>query len=175
MRNFFEKDFSYLKDIDDNVVAVKIINGLKSNLKNLPSSAQYKVNIQAVVVIDEVDKVTNQTQKVSHTSLPASITCHTAPKPPVSLRLVNVGYTDVSITWSPPPTTGKGETIKEYLVRYVTMDTNGSRIMVGTEKIQSALTKTNVNITGLAMGFMYGFSVKVRIYFILININIRII
>ena len=67
MRNFFEKDFSYLKDIDDNVVAVKIINGLKSNLKNLPSSAQYKVNVQAVVIIDEVDKVTNQTQKVSHT------------------------------------------------------------------------------------------------------------
>ena len=136
-------------------------NGPKITFQNLPSSSPYKINIEAVVIIDEVDKVTNTTQKVSHASLPASITCHTSPRSPISLRLVNVGYTDVSITWSPPPTTGKGETIKEYLVRYVTMDTNGSRIMTGTEKIQSALTKTNVNITGLAMGFMYGFSVKV--------------
>ena len=145
-------------------MSIKTINGsygLKSTFQNLPSSSPYKINIEAVVIIDEVDKVTNQTQKVSHTSLPASLTCHTAPKPPVSLRLVNVGYTDVSITWSPPPTTGKGETIKEYLVRYVTMDTNGSKILTGTEKIQSALAKTNVNITGLAMGFLYGFSVKV--------------
>ena len=43
------------------------------------------------------------------------------------------------------------------------MDPNGSKILIGTEKIQSALTKTNINITGLAMGFMYGFSVKVWI------------
>ena len=116
------------------------------------------------MIIDEVDKVTNQTQKVSYNSLPAFIKCHTSPKSPVSLRLVKVGYTDVSITWSPPPATGKGETIKEYLVRYVTMDTNGSNTVKGTEKIQSALAKTNINVTGLAMGSLYGFSVKVYVF-----------
>ena len=146
-------------------MAVKTINGtsngLKSSFQNLASSATYKFNVEAVVVIDQVDKVTNQTQKVNHNSLPASLICHTSPKAPVSLILVNAGYTDVSITWSPPLITGQGETVKEYLVRYVTMDPNGSKILKGTEKIQSALTKTNINITGLAMGFMYGFSVKV--------------
>ena len=116
-------------------------DGLKSTFQNLPSSSPYKINIEAVVIIDEVDKVTNQTQKVSHASLPASITCHTSPRSPISLRLVNVGYTDVSITWSPPPTTGKGETIREYLVRYVTMDTNGSRIMTGTERFKALWQK----------------------------------
>ena len=116
-------------------------NGPKITFQNLPSSSPYKINIEAVVIIDEVDKVTNTTQKVSHASLPASITCHTSPRSPISLRLVNVGYTDVSITWSPPSTTGKGETIKEYLVRYVTMDTNGSRIMTGTERFKALWQK----------------------------------
>ena len=165
----------FYKDAKDNVVAVKTNNGSsnvpKSTFQNLPSSTSYKINIEAVVIIDEVDKVTNQTQKASHASLPASITCHTSPRSPIYLRSVKVGYTDVSITWSPPPTTGKGETIKEYIVRYVTMDTNGSRIKTGTENIQSAMTKTNVNITGLAMGYMYGFSVKVRIFIILFQIK----
>ena len=136
-------------------------NGLKSKFQNLVPSAPYKFNVEAVIIIDQIDKVTNQSQKIRHNSLPVSLTCHTSPRPPISLRLVKVGYTDVSIKWSPPPTTGKGETIKEYLVRYVTMDPKGSNILTGTEKIQSALTKTNVNITGLAMGLMYGFSVKV--------------
>lgn len=79
------------------------------------------------------------------------------------MRLVKVGYTDVSITWL-PPTTGIGESIKEYLVRLVTMDTNGSKVLSATEKVQSALEKTNIKITGLAMGFKYGISVKVRMY-----------
>ena len=126
-------------------MAVKEINGSfngpKSTFQSIPSSSPYKIIIEAAVIIDELDKVTNQTQNVSHASLPASITCHTSPRPPISLRLVNVGYTDVSITWSPPPTTGKGETIKEYLVRYVTMDTNGSRIMTGTERFKALWQK----------------------------------
>ena len=146
-------------------MAVKAINGssngLKSTFQNLQSSTPYKINVEAVVVIDQFDKNTNQTQKVSHNSLPASLACNTSPRSPISLRLVRVGYTDVSITWSPPPNTGKGERIKEYLIRYVTMDATGSKVMAGTEKIQSALTNTNINVTGLAMGILYGFSVKV--------------
>ena len=143
---------------------IRTINGssndLKSIFKNLPASAQYEINVEAVVTIDQIDKVTNQTRKVSHNSLPASLTCHTSPKPPMSLRLVKVGYTDASITWT-PPNTGKTEVIKEYIVRCVTMDTNGSKVIIGTERVQSALKKTNINVTGLSMGYMYGFSVKV--------------
>ena len=145
-------------------MAVKTINGLSNDLKstfqNLHSSTLYKINVEAAVIIDQFDKVTNQTQKVTHYSLPASLGCHTSPRSPISLRLVKVGYTDVSITWS-PPNTRMGKTIKEYLVRYVTMDATGSKVMAGTEKIHSALKNTNINVTGLAMGFMYGFSVQV--------------
>ena len=117
-------------------MSVKTINGSSNGLEcifqNLPSSTEYKIRVEAVVTIDQLDKVTNQAQKASHNSLPASLTCHTSPRPPLSLRVVKVDYTDVSITWS-PSTTGKGETIKEYLIRYITMDTNGKEIL-GTEK-----------------------------------------
>ena len=146
-------------------MTVKTINGssnsLKSTFQNLQSSTPYKTNVEAVVIIDQFDEVTNQTQKVTHNSPPASLGCHTSPRSPISLRLVKVGYTDVSITWSPPPNTRMGKTIKEYLVRYVTMDATGSKVMAGTEKILSALKNTNINVTGLAMGFMFGFSVQV--------------
>ena len=128
---------------------------------NLRPSTIYEVSVEAVVILNEVDKTTNETKEmVFHKSLPTTLTCKTSSKSPHSLRLVKVGYSNVSFTWS-APNTGNGERIVEYLVQYNTMDTNGSRSVQGTGKIQSALRKTYFEITGLAMGFLYGFSVKV--------------
>ena len=153
-----------LLDSKTNVISIKTFNASSSLLKslflNLRPSTTYEVNVEAVVILDEVDKTTNETKEIVHKSLPTTLTSHTSPKPPYSLRLVKVGYSNVSFTWS-APNIGNGEGIVEYLVKYNTMDTNGSRSVQGTEKIESALTKTYFEITGLAMGFLYGFSVKV--------------
>ena len=153
-----------LLDSKTNVISIKTFNASSSPLNilflNLRPSTTYEVSVKAVVIINEVDKTTNETKEIVHKSLPTTLTCHTSPKPPHSLRLVKVGYSNVSFTWS-APNTGNGENIVEYLVRYNLMDTNGRRSVQGTEKIQSALTKTYFEITGLTMGFLYGFSVKV--------------
>ena len=156
-----------LLDSKTNVISIKTFNASSSPLKslflNLRPSTTYEVSVEAVVILNEVDKTTNETKEIVHKSLPTTLTSHTSPKPPHSLRLVKVGYSNVSLAWS-APNTGIGETIVEYLVKYNTMDTNGSRSVQGTEKIQSALTKTYFEITGLAMGFLYGVSVKVSYY-----------
>ena len=112
------------------------------------------------MVTNITDKTTNISQDVVHNSLPATLKVYTSPRAPHSLRLVKVSYSNASITWS-APLTGNGEKIMEYLVKYQIMDVNGSSPVQGTEKIQSALTKTNIEITGLTMGILYGFSVKV--------------
>ena len=146
------------------MISIKSFNASSSRLKslflNLRPSTIYEVSVEAVVIINEVDKTTNETKEIVHKSPPSTLTCHTSPKPPHSLRLSKVGHSNLSFTWS-APNTGNGERIVEYLVKYNTMDTNGSRSVQGTEKIQSALIKTGVEITGLTMGFLYGFSVKV--------------
>ena len=134
--------------------------------KNLYPSALYTIAVQAVVITNIVDKTTNISQAVVHNSLPASLSVKTSPRAPHSLRIVKVGYSNASITWS-APLTGNGEKFIEYLVKYQIMDVNGSSTVQGTEKIQSALTKTDIEITGLTMGILYGFSVKVRTIFIL--------
>ena len=153
-----------LLDSKTNVISIKIFNASSSPLKslflNLRPSTTYEVSVEAVVILNKVDKTTNETKEVVHKSLPTTLTSNTSPKPPHSLRLVEVGYSNVSFTWS-VPNTGNGERIVEYLVKYNTMDANGSRSVQGTEKIQSALRKTYFEITGLTMGFLYGFSVKV--------------
>ena len=146
------------------MISIKTLNASSSppqkKFLNLRPSTTYEVSVEAVVILNEVDKTTNETKEIVHKSLPTTLTCHTSSNPPHSLRLVKVGYSNVSFTWS-APNTGNGEKIVEYLVRYNTMDTNGSRSIQGTEKILSALTKTYFEITGLTMGFLYGFSVKV--------------
>ena len=126
------------------------------------SGVSYIITIEAVVITNTIDKTTNKSREVVHNILPATLSVNTSPRAPHSLRLVKVGYNNVSITWS-APRTGKGEKAMEYLVKYQIMDVNGSSPMQGTEKIQSALTQTNIEITGLTMGMMYGFSVKVRV------------
>ena len=151
-------------DSKTNVISIKTLNSSFSPPKilflNLRPSTIYEVSVEAVVILNEVDKTANGTKESVHKSLSTTLTCHTSSKPPHSLRLVKVGYSNVSFTWS-APNIGNGEKIVEYLVRYNTMDTNGSRSIQGTEKILSALTKTYFETTGLTMGFLYGFSVKV--------------
>ena len=151
-------------DSKNNAISIKTFNASSSLLEslflNLRPSTTYEVSVEAVVILNEVDKTTNETKEIVHKSLPTTLTSNTSPKPPHSLRLVKVGYSNVSFTWS-APNTGNGERILEYLVKYNTMDTNGSKSVQGTEKIQSALTKTYFEITGLTMGVVYGFSVKV--------------
>ena len=114
-------------DSKNNAISIKTFNASSSLLKslflNLRPSTTYEVSVEAVVILNEVDKTTNETKEIVHKSLPSTLTCHTSPKPPHSLRLVKVGYSNVSFTWS-APNTGNGERIVEYLVKYNTMDTN---------------------------------------------------
>ena len=164
-----------LLDSKTNVISIKTFNASSSPLKslflNLRPSTIYEVSVEAVVILDEVDKTTNETKEIVHKSLPSTLISNTSPKPPHSLRLVKVGYSNVSFIWS-APNIGNGEGIVEYLVKYNTMDTNGSRSVQGTEKIQSALTKTYFEITGLTMGVVYGFSVKVCFHYADLNFMI---
>ena len=157
--------FSFVNvDSNDKTVYIKTAYSssiLQSELKNLRSSMSYIITIEAVVETNNIDKTTNISKEVVHTSLPATLRGNTSPRAP-HLRLVKAGYNKVSIKWSAPHS-GNGEKVIEYLVKYQIMDVNGSSSVQGTGKIQSALTKTDIEITGLAMGILYGFSVKVSV------------
>ena len=125
---------------------MKTVNGKEVTFGRLDASTLYKVEVVAIVG--------------KYESLPTSMTSHTSPKPPHSLNFVNADLHSVAISWS-PPNFGTGEIVKENLVKYSIMDLNGSRVMAGTQKIQSALKKSHIKVESLAQGTIYQFSVKV--------------
>ena len=147
----------------DSINRVRASSNLQIVYQNRIPSIAYKVYIEAVVLTTSIDKKTNGTIRVTHNSLPATLVCHTSPRAPHSLSLVKADYNNVSITWSPPYNIGAGEIVTEYLVKYQTMAADGRSLVQGTEKVQSALAKTNLEVTGLVMGMMYSFSVKVSV------------
>lgn len=132
---------------DEKEVGMRDIKGKEISFERLTASKLYKVNIMAIAG--------------EYESLPLTTTAYTSPKPPHSLIFVNADLFSISISWSPPPMLGPGENVIEYNVRYSLMDNNGSSAIVGSKKIQSALNKTNINITSLVQGEVYQFNVKV--------------
>lgn len=88
------------------------------------------------------------------------VTAYTTPKPSAYLSVVSTGLNSIKITWN-KPTIAKEAQLLEYVVRYATLVSNGSREEVGTEKMQSALTNSFASISGLTQGTTYGFQVKV--------------
>ena len=129
---------------------MKNVKAKEVSFGRLNSSTSYNINVVAIAG--------------KYESIPSIITTYTSPKPPHTLVFVSAELHSVSISWSPPPMLATGEVVNEYFVKYSRMDMNGSRIIVGTQKIQSSLKTTNINVTSLAQGEVYQFSVKVWNY-----------
>ena len=130
-----------------------------TEFNTLNSATAYKVSVKAVSETQHYEK---ERVDVIPESSPALLQVVTRPSSPSPPKLVEVSFHSAKLIWDAPAKIAVGAVRKDFILKYTTMDNNGSVAETGTDMIQSSFNKTYVTLSALVQGTTYGVRVKVN-------------
>ena len=130
-----------------------------TEFNTLNSATAYKLSVKAVSETQHYEK---ERMDVIPESSPALIQVVTRPSSPSPPKLVEVSFHSAKLIWDAPAKIAVGAVTKDYILKYTTMDNNGSVTETGTDMFQSSFNKTYSTLSALVQGTTYGVRVKVN-------------
>ena len=142
------------------MITKEVSDSMSVEFANLNPGTTYNLSVSAIAKIQQ-HKVSEDESSATTKSSPAYLKLVTLPSPPPAPTMVKVSFHYSMINWSPPSRVAPEAVIQDYLVKYATMNNLGSKIISGTDMVQSSLNRTSITLKDLIQGTTYSVQVKV--------------